>query len=181
MPHPDLQTVHRFFAREGSAIDAITDKLECVTRMLAAQNAKTGRPFDVHDLADLTQDVTMIVLRKLRTYEGRSPLEGWIYRVCQWEFMNGLRHKRRTPRPVADDVIESIPDAEAPRMDANERIERALQRVGGVEAELISLKHFEGLTFEELGERLAIPTSTAKTRYYRGMVRLERILRKGRS
>ena len=53
----------------------------------------------------------------------------------------------------------------------------ALERLGGVEAETIRIKHFEGLTFEAVGVRLGIPTNTAKTRYYRGMLRLEKLLR----
>ena len=52
----------------------------------------------------------------------------------------------------------------------------ALERVGGVEAEAVALKHYEGLTFEEMAQRLGIPASTLKTRYYKGMSRLEAIL-----
>ena len=38
------------------------------------------------------------------------------------------------------------------------------------------LKHLEGLTFVEVGERLAMSTNTAKTHYYRGLRRLRAML-----
>jgi len=51
-----------------------------------------------------------------------------------------------------------------------------LNRVGGIEARVIRLKHLESLTFEELSARLDLPANTAKTYYYRGLARLRAML-----
>jgi NAD(P)-dependent dehydrogenase (short-subunit alcohol dehydrogenase family) len=40
------------------------------------------------------------------------------------------------------------------------------------EADVIRMKHFEDLTFEEIGTRLGNSINTVKTRYYRGISRL---------
>ena len=46
--------------------------------------------------------------------------------------------------------------------------------------EVIVLKEYQGLTFVEIAEALDLPTSTVKTRLYRGLVQLREALeRKG--
>lgn len=175
----DLALAAAVLVGDEPAILQFSDRLTCVPRILSAQNAKLGRPLDVHDLADLAQDAVVIILEKLGSYEGRAPLEGWIYRVCSLEFMNTLRRKRRGPRPMLDAEEESL-EAESTGSQASlaqrEQVGRALAKIGGAEAETISLKHFEGLTFEEMSIRLKTAVSTLKTRYYRGMTKLESIL-----
>ena len=39
------------------------------------------------------------------------------------------------------------------------------------------MKHFEELTFPEIGKRIGMPANTAKTRYYRGLAKLETLMR----
>ena len=54
-------------------------------------------------------------------------------------------------------------------------MERLLEGLGELPPELglvLQLKHIEGLTFDQIGERLAISPNTAKTRYYRGLDKL---------
>ncbi len=176
-PHPDFQLVLGFLSGEETAILPITERLQCIPRILSAQNRRFGSPLDVHDLADLTQDTTVVVLRKMDRFKGLAPFEGWVYRICCFEFRNGLRRKRRnypvqSLQPDTDVVQESNMEEWADK----ERVLRALELVGGLEAELIAEKHFEGLTFDEIAKRREMSPNTVKTRYYRGMARLERVL-----
>ena len=66
-------------------------------------------------------------------------------------------------------------DGEADTVDDD--IHVALERLGGIEADILRLKHFEGLTFAEIARRMGSPENTVKARYYRGLARLERMLR----
>ncbi len=173
----ELALVRAAIAGEEKAIQELSDRLRCVPRILSAQNARSGRPLDTHDLADLVQDAIVVILEKLTEYEGRAPLEGWMYRVCCLEFMNGVRRKRRVQIRVGSDsdrVERAVSEADGSVDRA--ALLHAIERVGGVEAEAVALKHFEGLTFEEMSQRLELPTSTLKTRYYKGLARLEALL-----
>lgn len=171
----ELALVRGVLERKESAILEFTDRLRCVPRILSSQNARLGRPLDDHDLADLVQDTIVVILEKLGECEGRAPVEGWIYRVCCLELMNGVRRKRRGPRQLGPEEVKPA-ESEPEPLDLREQVLGALERVGGVEAEAVTLKHFEGLTFEEISRRLQVPTSTIKTRYYKGLSRLESIL-----
>lgn len=173
----DLALVCAVLANEESAIIEFADRLKCVPRILTAQNVRLGRPLDEHDLADLSQDIVVVILQKLHRFAGRAPVEGWIYKVCRLEFMNGVRRKRRVPRPVHDvEVAMQNDPGRTSALAERESIAVALARVGGVEAEAVTMKHFEGLTFEEMCTRLDLPSSTVKTRYYKGLARLEELL-----
>lgn len=178
-PGADLELVRRALAGEEAAITELSQQLKCVPRMLAARNRRMGRPLNEHDLADLGQETSMIIVRKLDEFEGRAPLEGWIYKICEFEFRNGLRRKRRQLPTVDNDLETEQPSADPEtvnRMAMSERVERALAEVGGVEAETVRWKFFEDLTFKEMGERTGMSPNTLKTRFYRGMERLKLIL-----
>jgi RNA polymerase sigma-70 factor (ECF subfamily) len=57
-----------------------------------------------------------------------------------------------------------------------DQVRKALDRLDQDEKEIITLKHFQGLTFQEVGVRLGIPENTAKTVFYRTLEKLGRIL-----
>mgnify|MGYP002784519571 CR=1 FL=1 len=181
-PQQDLELVRRALDGDAVAKPALADRLRCVPRMLAGLNARHGRPLDEHDLADAVQDTLLVVWRKLSTYDGRTGLEGFVFKICVFELMNAIRRQRRQPQafdpnehpPVdpADDVLR--------RWIEREAIDRAIDRVGNVEATALRLKHWEGLTFDEMAARLGTSPANAKDRYYRGLARLCEILRKER-
>ncbi len=172
-PARELALVRGVISRDEAAIEEFAEKLEKIQRNLASLNARFGRPLNADDRADLEQDTVIVVLKKLSTYEGRAPIDGWVYRICRFEFMNRMRAKGRQPRELPEDAEPASTDG-VMQEDANsDRVRRALARVGGVEAEIISLRHYGNLKFPEISKHLEIPLGTVKTRYYRGLQRLK--------
>lgn len=169
----DLELVRA--ARAGS-LDArrqFAVRMRCVPRMLAALNARMGRPLSAQDLEDLVQDALVVVWKGLPTYGGMSTLETWVYRCCSRELLAKLRERDRLPDPVAD------PSGELGTLSEPQTFQEvydALQRLDAKERAVIELKHFDELTFEAIGERLAMSPNTAKAWYYRGLEELKRIL-----
>lgn len=161
------------------AVADFVNRMRCVPRLIAAQNARLGRPLDEHDLADLVQDTLVIVWTKLEHYAGRGSLETWVYRISRLELFNSMRRKKRGPRLV-DDLSTPAQDAPdtptAADLEDHERLYRSLQRLRPVEAVIMRHKHFDQLTFEEIATTLAISTNTAKTRYYRALRKLRQLL-----
>ena len=175
----ELEFARGVLAGRKAAVVEFEDRVRCVPRILRALNRRRGAPLGDHDLADLAQDTIMIVLRKLDQYEAWVPFEGWVYRLCFLELLNAIRRRgrdqQRTTELIEDhDTAASHPPAAAHEYDD---VYVGLEKLGGVEAEVIRLKWFENLTFPELAERLAMPLSTAKSRYFRGMTKLEELIR----
>lgn len=182
-PVAELAFVRAVLAGSEPALVRFNDYLDRLPRILARVNSRLPRPLGHNELLDVQQDVYVILLRKLPGFTGDVPLGGWLHRTCEHELHNAMRRRTRLLRMFTDAPEFADPVAASERSDARaqippDRLQEALQRLGGVEAEIITLKHFEKLTFQEIHDRLNISPNTAKTRYYRGLERLHRILDK---
>ncbi|HEX5052072.1 MAG TPA: sigma-70 family RNA polymerase sigma factor [Planctomycetota bacterium] len=173
----ELAFVRAVFAGERTAMARFEERMLCVPRILRALNGRRGRPLDDHDLADLVQDTILIVLRKLDRFEAWVPIEGWIYRLCYLEFLNAVRRRGRQWQRTTElqEQIEGPPEVTPDHV--HDDVHAGLAQLGGVEAEVIRMKHFEELTFQKIGDRMGVPANTVKTRYYRGLARLEEVMR----
>lgn len=160
------------------------DRMDCVPRILASRNAKLGSPVREQDLPDLVQDTLIVIWRKLPSFQGRASLETWVYRICCLELMNFVRRRRRAQREQGRDeeVVEREDTQASSAFDESfDDLYQALERVPESEERVIWLKHFEELTFESIGHQLGISENTAKTRYYRGLRRMQGMLRATRA
>lgn len=179
-PALDLLMVRDAVARKPEAVAALGQRLRCVPRILSALNARLGRPLGEHDLADTVQDTIVTVLRKLADYAGHGVLEAWVFRICSFEMLNAARRRRRQHLD-SELPEESLTDAAAARewqlLLARDTLEAGIRRVGGVEAEALRMKHFDGLSFDEMATRQQISTPAVKARYYRALARLEELMR----
>ena len=172
-PHPDYDLVQQALRRQPAGLRELARRLHCVPRLLSIRNARLGSPLRPEDLADTCQDVLLIVWRKLEEYRGLSALEGWVYRITLFEFQNALRRRYGREEPVEDELLERGAE---PNPWEFEDVHRSLDCIAQVEAEIVRLKHFEDLTFDEIGARLGLSPNTAKGRYYRGLRSLEPLL-----
>jgi RNA polymerase sigma-70 factor (ECF subfamily) len=176
----DAALVRAVLSSDPAARERFVARMRCVPRILAALNARHGRPLDDEALADLAQDAVVVVWRKLPEFRDPGPLEAWVYGIAYLEFRNAWRRagrakKRQVPlseavQPISEQESESVGDP------ANE-IEVALSRLDPEDSSIIRLRHYEGLSFEAIGERLGIPMNTAKTRYHRSLRDLREWLR----
>lgn len=170
----DLALVRAVAAGEPAALADFVERMRCVPAILASQNGRLGSPLGEEDLADVVQETLTVVWRKLDDFCGRSALETWVYRFCFLELMTGIRRRKKRPEPIPEG-LERRGLAPATAADF-ELLHRGLARVGSPWADVIRLKHFGDLTFDEIGRRLSMPANTAKTQYYRGLERLREAL-----
>jgi RNA polymerase sigma-70 factor, ECF subfamily len=170
----DLELVRAVVRGDRSALDSLIVRLQVVPGMVTAQNNRAGRPLDPADEGDVVQNCWLAIWRKLATFEGHSRLETWVYRFCFQEFMNAMRTKLRRKVREADleDGVDERLESALPLEIDEERLERLLDDLSGQEAALLRLKHFDGMTFQQIGLRLALSPNTAKAVYYRGLRRL---------
>ena len=125
----------------------------------------------------MVQETLCSLWRRLDSFEGLSSLETWAYRFCHLELLNRLRHRKRRPpelEPREDHPVDPGP----PTAFEYEHVYEALDEIGAA-ARILRLKHFDHLTFEEIGRFLDLSTNTAKTQYYRSLNRLRTILGPG--
>ena len=171
----DLQLVNSALAGSKQSRRDFAERMQCIPKILIVKNAQLGHPYSHEDLQDLMQETLLTIWKRLSSYEGRAALETWAYQFCHFVF---LRNLRSLSRPKSEEITDMEPLAERQRQSPAkfEHIYQALSKVGSEDSTLLHLRHFEHLSFKQIGERLALPSSTVKRHYKRAASRLRELL-----
>lgn len=108
---------------------------------------------------------------------GRASPMSWLITIARNHSIDRLRARRPAPSPIDDAAIEvrdPTPGAEARAAASGERarILGCLERLGTSQARAVRGAYLEGLSYQELADRLAIPMNTIRTWLRRGLIKL---------
>ncbi len=178
MRQSDLELVQAARSGRPESVEDLLGRMRVVPRILMAINVRLGWPLDDHEVEDACQETISKLWRKLETFTGESTLETWFYGVARYELMNALRRKQR--RAPGSELSDEEPDRveASPHADELERVRAALAQIEADDARIIVLHHYHSQSLEQAARIVGVPTSTAKSRYYRGMERLAALLRR---
>jgi RNA polymerase sigma factor (sigma-70 family) len=175
-PGSDRKLAERAHHGDVAAVDVLVDRLRCVGAIVTTMNSRLPRPLPQCDVVDVTQNALGAIWTKLSKYSGDSPIEAWAFGFCRVELRNAVRNRSR--RFQVEPLLDTAADEPADRYEELDQIERALASIDSRRAEVIRLKHLDGLKFEEIASRECMSENTAKTLYYRGVQELQAILRR---
>ncbi|MDP6540300.1 MAG: sigma-70 family RNA polymerase sigma factor [Planctomycetota bacterium] len=167
--------------REGDhgAFDDLVGRLR--GRAFAVAHSLVGSPEDAHDM---TQETFMKVYRARETFREGEAFLPWFHRILRNTCFSFLR-KRGRLRKVSlsagaedeGDFELADPDAPAPsaRAEADERttaFRAAFETLTARDREVITLRHFEELSYRSIAESLDIPQGTVMSRLFHARRRL---------
>jgi RNA polymerase sigma-70 factor, ECF subfamily len=138
-----------------------------------------------NDVEDIAQQVFAKVYLSLRSFDFRSSLITWIYKITVNECFDYLR-KRKVRRLVyesdlSEDEVrrventEPATDRQAPAdssLAQRDYVIKLLTRVSEEERMLLMLKEVEGYSVEELAERTGMNENTIKVKLFRARQKL---------
>jgi RNA polymerase sigma-70 factor (ECF subfamily) len=142
------------------------------------------------EVRDLCQEAFLKAYRGLGGFKGEARFSSWLYQIA----LNLCRDRMRRRRGrviVSLDALEADAQGQVLRDEASthdlvesrdlqQRVRAAVMALPDDQREVIVLKEYEGLTFQEIAEVLGLPVSTVKTRLYRGLDRMrERLVSQG--
>jgi RNA polymerase sigma-70 factor, ECF subfamily len=122
------------------------------------------------DIQDATQEVFLVVYRKLDEFEGRAKLTTWLFRIA-FRIAKDRQKRAYRKREVFDE--ESVQERVDPTDDASRCLERqeeqalfesALARMDLDQRAVFTLFELEGLTGDEIALVLQIPLGTVYSR-----------------
>lgn len=122
------------------------------------------------DLSDASQEVFIVVHRRLGDFEGRSSLRTWIYAICTRVARNFERRRRRLREhddgnaPDLDDG--TTPHSELERKRSRQLLALALDELSQEQREVFVFYELEELNMTEIAELLACPPTTAYSRLH---------------
>ncbi len=128
---------------------------------------------DDHEAEDATQEVFLRVFKKIATFEGRSKLSTWIYRLTVNQCLNLRRRLLRWPRLLGEDATLRVEDRAAngarteSQVEAREEVDRLLRSLPRPQRAVLALREIIGLEYAEIGQILNIPEGTVMSRLSR--------------
>ncbi len=157
----DPVIVDRCLSGDTDAFELLVDRYHRVLFSVALRMLG-----DRDEAADATQTAFVKAYERLTGYRPEYRFFSWMYRILANECLNRLR-ARRQQEPLNSEV----PDPGGP-VDAFEVAERRRQVQAAILAltpeyrEVIVLRHFGDLSYDEIAETLGIAAGTVKSRLY---------------
>lgn len=143
---------------------------------------------DPEERADVLQDIFIKVYRNLNDYDPGYSFSGWIYRIAHNEAISWYRRRKVRPEgnmiETGDEVVALLGTEEE---SAEERFDRkidaadlsgALRELDEKYRDVLVLRYFEHLEYEEISDALKIPVGTVGTLIHRAKAQLRKILKK---
>jgi RNA polymerase sigma-70 factor (ECF subfamily) len=183
-PTSDEQIVERALAGDADAFGEIVSRWE--RRIFALAYGMLGRE---EDARDATQETFISAFRNLRNFRGEAKVSSWLHRIAVNQCITRQRRAKVRGEIALEDENNSdgssffAPAHESPASEAEsqQRSQMVRRAVGALPPELrqvVVMKEFEDLTFQEISEVLDLPLSTVKSRLYTALkqlrMRLER-------
>jgi len=180
----DEQMVERALSGEPEAFGEIVRRWE--RRIFALSFGMLGRE---EDARDATQETFLAAFRNLRGFRGDAKVSSWLHRIAVNQCITRQRRARVRSETALEDEAEKNAAVFAMPMDGSpartvEKLERSVavrRAVSALPADLrqvVVMKEFEELTFQEISEALELPLSTVKSRLYTALRQLQMRLKK---
>ena len=189
----EAQLLARCRRGDADAWDELFDRHYATAGRFVFQLASDFTPEDVEEVC---QEVFLSVIRNLDSFQGGSQFQTWLFRIAANKARD-FREKQHAAKrggglaplslqaedPETGLTIDAPSHAPSPDMDLlnAERVElvrEALDHVGDPCREIIELRYFGDLSYEELSQELKLNPKTVSSRLSKCLDRLEVIAKK---
>ena len=157
-----------------------------------------GRDFTHEDVEEICQEVFLTVIKNLHTFQGHSQFQTWLFRIAAnkaRDYRQKLHAAKRGGGQVTIPLVTAPPDdtentytvdppSHQPGPDIAllnaERISlvgQALEGLGGPCQEIIELRYFADLSYEEIAASLRLNPKTVSSRLSKCLDKLEAVTR----
>ncbi len=178
----DKQLVERVRRGDKRAFDLLILKyqhkiLSIVGRYLGDQN----------DVQDVSQETFIKAYRAIPNFRGESAFYTWLYRIAVNTAKNHLVSKSRRPPNIDVDIDDGefqnnsavLRDNESPQASlATSQMEQVIFRsIENLPSELriaVTLREFDGLSYEEIAKIMNCPVGTVRSRIFRAREAIEK-------
>ena len=137
---------------------------------------------DIQIAEDIAQESFIKAYKSLNSFREESAFYTWLYRIAANTSKNYLTSKRRKKEYSESEIFSSedanvdifdIPGGDSPEeiLAANNLREVIFESLSNLPEDIrtaISLREFEGLSYEEISEVLDCPIGTVRSRIFRG-------------
>ena len=181
----DQQLVERVQQGDKRAFDLLVLKYQ--HRILALV---TRFVHDSHEAQDVAQEAFIKAYRALANFRGDSAFYTWLYRIAINTAKNYLVARGRRP-PDSDIAAEDAeyydgesslkniqsPERELLRDEIEQMVNRTLQLLPKDLRMALTLREFEGLSYEDIANVMECPVGTVRSRIFRAREAIDKALK----
>ena len=174
---PDEQLVSRVLEGEEALFEVLVRRYQ--TRILSHVARMVGNR---DDALDLSQEIFVKVFQALSRYNPEFKFSTWLFRIAGNAAIDHLRKRRPRTVPIEQQDLtggqgwvssfeyksqDLDPYADLRNAERGRAILQAIARLPPEFRELITLRHFTGLSYEEIAEIKEMPLGTVKNKLFR--------------
>lgn len=136
---------------------------------------------DEHHLDDVSQEVFVVVMRKLSTFDGSSLMTTWLYGIClrvasSWR-KRAWRHREQSVEDPSDwDPGGAGGDEQMGNHEARRRLQAVLDRMDVDKRAVFVMFEVEELSTSEMAVLLGVPPGTVHSRLHAAREQFQLIL-----
>lgn len=180
----DEQMVERALSGDPEAFGEIVRRWE--RRIFALAFGMLGRE---EDARDATQETFLAAFRNLRGFRGDAKVSSWLHRIAVNQCITRQRRAKVRGETALEDEAEknaavfampldASPARTAETVERSQAVRRAVSSLPPDLRQVVVMKEFEELTFQQIADVLEIPLSTVKSRLYTALRQLQMRLQK---
>ena len=170
----DQQLVVRAQRGDTRAFDLLVLKYQWRIATLVARFVN-----DAAEVEDVTQEAFIKAFRALPKFRGESAFYTWLYRIASNAAKNYLVARGRRPATTADvqdaeyfEEGDALREIETPEnayfgSELAKTVQTALEGLPEELRAALSLREFDGLSYEEIADVMACPVGTVRSRIFR--------------
>jgi RNA polymerase sigma-70 factor (ECF subfamily) len=181
----DEQLVELAVSRDSEAFGEIVKRWE--RKIFALCFGMLGREDDARDAA---QETFIAAYRNLANFRGEAKVSSWLHRIAVNQCLTVKRRAKTRSEEYLDDddgseervFVAPLHHSPSRKAEQAERLKLVRNAVSSLPTDLrqvIVMKEFEEMTFQEISDTLEIPLSTVKSRLYTALkqlrMKLERV------
>ena len=183
--HPDNELVKRVQRGDSAAFDLLVRKYQHRIAALIGRYVA-----DWSECQDVAQETFIRAYRAIGNFRGDAQFYTWLHRIAVNTAKNHLVALGRRPPGADIDVADAEQFDSGVRLRDNDTPEREMMRrqmeqtvlraVEGLPEELrvaISLREVEGLSYEEIAQRMGCPVGTVRSRIFRAREAIDQELK----
>jgi RNA polymerase sigma-70 factor (ECF subfamily) len=188
----ETELIERCRRGDADAWDEVFDRHYAAVGRFVFQ---VGAELSHEDMEEICQETFLSAIRNLGSFQGGSQLQTWLFRIAANKAHDFRQRQRAAKRgggqhalplhaddpenPFAVDPPSAAPGPDLALLHAENAvlISRALDRLGGPCQEIIELRYFADLSYDEIARTLQLNVKTVSSRLSKCLDKLEGIAR----
>jgi len=167
----DFELIKKFLAGDESAFNLIVKKYQKKIYWHARQ--MLGNHLDADEV---TQEVLIVIYKKLGSFNFNSSLFTWIYRIINTRSLNQIRRRKiknffsidddENTFELADtkDIVEDLVNREKLKL-----VDKALEKLPPKQRQIFIMRNYEELSYEEISKITGKTVGGLKANYFHAL------------